>query len=69
METRTENLPPTWSGMMPVYLEWIENGNDQQRATARKELTWLAAGADQLIAEARKKLVTTADHRIEEASK
>ena len=54
METRTENCPPTWSGMMPVYFEWIERGNDQQRDIARAELTRLAAAADQRIAEANK---------------
>ena len=54
METRTENCPPTWSGLMPMYFEWIERGNDQQRAIARAELTRLAAAADQRIAEANK---------------
>lgn len=46
---RTENLTPTWSGLLPVLLVLIEDGSDA-KAEARRELQRMAQAADRYYA-------------------
>jgi hypothetical protein len=44
------DITPTWSGLLPSFIEWIVSGNDEQKKLARSELKKIAALADAYVA-------------------
>lgn len=44
----TINITPKWKGLMPLYIELLQNGKSEGRKTATEELTRLAENADNI---------------------
>lgn len=40
------DLTPTWQAMLPVYINILENGNNEGKRVAREELARMAKAAD-----------------------
>lgn len=47
---KEHNVTPTWTGILPVLLALLENGDSQGQKTAREELQRMAAIADLWVA-------------------
>lgn len=47
------DLTPTWTAVMPVLLDIIENGNDEAKKIAREELLDLAKKVDDVNTKAK----------------
>ena len=37
-ETTYIDIEPLWTDLAPMFCEWLENGTDEQKALARKEV-------------------------------
>lgn len=46
MPDLTIDCTPTWEGIAPLYLEFVQTGNATQRDIARSELMKMAKAAD-----------------------
>lgn len=45
----SRRLAPTWSAVLPIYIEAIRHGDDEARAAAVEELRHMAAVADDFV--------------------
>ncbi len=50
-ETTYLDIEPIWTDLAPMYCEWLENGTEQQKALARKDIQKMAVAAAHLRAE------------------
>lgn len=50
----TIELPPTWSGVIEIYIMAIEHGTAKGKEAAKQEIRRLARNFDALIAERNK---------------